>query len=145
VDFGTVPYNVNLPYEKNISLGIETDKRNVAPPIIGRIKFDPDNPLEIPQGPPLDIKTTGDKMVLNFRLARPDKLKPGTYKGKLEFLPSKASFGALEIEPSQFDIEFKKSGFVSFYLWRILVVFLLSLLLLFYLVNKVKRKMPIRV
>ena len=145
VDFGTVPYNVNLPYEKNISWGIETDKRNVAPPIIGRIKFDPDNPLEIPQGPPLDIKTTADKMVLNFRLARPDKLKPGTYKGKLEFLPSKASFGALEIEPSQFDIEFKKSGFVSFYLWRILVVFLLSLLLLFYLVNKVKRKMPIRV
>jgi hypothetical protein len=145
VDFGTVPYNVSLPYEKNISWNIETDKKNIAPSIVGRIKFDPDNPLQIPQGPPLDIKTTADKMVLNFRLARPDRLKPGTYKGKIEFLPSNASFGALEIEPSQFDIEFKKSGFVSFYLWRILVVFLLSLLLLFYLVNKVKRKLPIRV
>lgn len=145
VDFGTVPYNTNLPYERNISLNIETDKKNETPSIIGRIKFDPDNPLEIQQGHPLDIKTTSDKMVLNFRLPRPDKLKPGTYKGKLEFLPSKTSFGALEIEPSQFDIEFKKSGFVSFYLWRVLIVFLLSLLLLFYLVNKLKRKMPVRV
>lgn len=145
IDFGTVPYNIHTPYEKSVSWRIQTDKRNATPSIVGRIRFDPDNPLQIPQGPPLDIQTTSDKMVLNFRLPRPDKLKPGTYRGKLELLPSKASFGALEIEPSQFDMEFKKSGFVSFYLWRIIVVFFLSFLLLFYLVNKVKRKMPIKV
>ncbi|UCF83844.1 MAG: VWA domain-containing protein [Desulfobacteraceae bacterium] len=145
VDLGTIPYDSARPYQKNITWNIETDKANEVPSIMGRINFDPDNPSEMPQGYPLDIKTTADKMVLNFRLARSEKLRPGIYKGKLELLPSQASFGALEIEPSQFSIEFKKAGFVSFYFWRVLMLSLVCILILFFLVSKIKRKMPIRV
>jgi hypothetical protein len=145
LNLGTVPYDSALPYQKNITWNIETDKENQAPSIIGRINFDPDNPSEIAQGYPLDIKTTIDKMVLNFRLARSAKLRPGIYKGKLELLPSQASFGALEIEPSQFDVKFKKAGFVSFYLWRVLMLSFICIVLLFFLINKIKRKMPVRI
>ncbi len=145
IDFGTIPYQSNLPYEKNISLNIQTDKIGEAPSIVGHIKFDPDNPSEISQDYPLDIDTTEEKMVLNFRMDKSDKLKPGTYRGKLELLPSQAKFGALEIEPSQFKVEFKKSGYASFYVWRVLVAFLICFTILFLLINKIKRKMPIRV
>ena len=145
LNLGTIPYDSTLPYQKNITWNIETDKAIETPSIIGHINFDPDNPSEMPQGYPLDIKTTDDKMVLNFRLARSEKLRPGIYKGKLELLPSQASFGALEIEPSQFNIEFKKAGFVSFYFWRVLMLSLVCILILFFLINKIKRKMPVRV
>ena len=145
VDFGTIPYKGSSPYQKNISLNIQTDKLNQAPTIIGQVNFDPDNPAEIQEGHLLDIKTTVDKMVLNFKLPRSNELKPGTYKGKLELLPSQRNFGALEIKPSQFDLEFKKAGLLSFYIWRVLVVSLAGLLTLFYLISKIKRKMPIRV
>ena len=145
LNLGTIPYDSTLPYQKNITWNIETDKANEAPSIIGRINFDPDNPSEMPQGYPLDIKTTVDKMVLNFRLARSEKLRPGIYKGKLELLPSRATFGALEIEPSEFGVEFKKAGFVSFYFWRVLILSFVCILILFFLINKIKRKMPVRV
>ncbi len=137
-------HHAYLPYEKNISLNIQTDKIGETPSIVGHIRFDPDNPSEISQDYPLDIDTTEEKMVLNFRMDKSDMLKPGTYRGKLELLPSQAKFGALEIEPSQFKVEFKKSGYASFYVWRVLVAFLICFTLLFFLINKIKRKMPIR-
>ena len=145
IDFGTIPYKSTQPYEKNISLNIQTDKIGEAPSIAGHIKFDPDNPSEISQDDPLNIDTAEEKMVLNFRLEKSDRLKPGIYRGKLELLPSQAKFGALEIVPSQFKVEFKKSSYTSFYVWRVLVAFLICFTILFFLVNKIKRKMPIRV
>ena len=145
IDFGTIPYKSTQPYEKNISLNIQTDKIGEAPSIVGHIKFDPDNPSEISQDDPLNIDTAEEKMVLNFRLEKSDSLKPGIYRGKLELLPSQSKFGALEIVPSQFKVEFKKSSYTSFYGWRVLAAFLICFTILFFLINKIKRKMPIRV
>jgi hypothetical protein len=145
IDFGTIPYKSTHPYEKNISLNIQTDKFGETPSIVGHIKFDPDNPSEISQDDSLNIDTAEEKMVLNFRLKKSDKLKPGIYRGKLRLLPSQAKFGALEIVPSQFKVEFKKSSYTSFYVWRVLVAFLICFTILFFLINKIKRKMPIRV
>jgi hypothetical protein len=145
VDFGTIPYKDIGPYQKNISLDIQTDKIGNPPLIIGRIDFDPDNPSEIEQGYPLEIRTTEDKMVLNFELVRSDKLKPGTYRGKLELFPSQTHFGTLAIQPSQFDVEFRKSGYLSFYTWRVVVAFVVGFVFLFYIASKIKRKMPIKV
>ncbi len=145
VDFGTIPFKSGMPYEKTISWNIQTDEMNQAPSIVGRINFDPDNPSELKEGHILDIKSTADKMVLNFKLKGSNKIKPGTYKGELELLPSQTNFGALKIEPSHLDLEFKKAGLMSYYIWRILVMSLVGFLILFYLTGKIKRKMPIRV
>ena len=145
MDFGTIPYKSSQPYQKNLTLSIQTDKINEPPSIIGRINFDPDNPSEIAQEYPLEIKTSENKMVLNFKMAKSNELKPGTYRGKLDLFPSEVHFGTLVIEPSQFNVEFNKSGFLSFYVWRVLILSVIGFLLLFYLISKIKRKMPIRV
>jgi hypothetical protein len=145
VDLGTIPYGSASPYQKRISLDIQTEKVDAPPSIMGRIIFDPDNPSEIDRTYPIEVKTTEDKMVLNFKMAEYSGLKPGTYKGKLDLFPSYLHFGALEIEPSQFNVEFKKTGFLSFYVWRVLIVSFITFLSLSYLVSKIKRKMPIKV
>jgi hypothetical protein len=146
LDFGTIPYrNGDFSYSKNISMTMQTDKENTRPAIMGHIQFDPENPSDISKELPLPIETTEDKILLNFNLSSVDKLKPGTYKGKLKLYPSNKHFGALVIEPSQLNVEFKKSGFVGFYLWKALLGGVAGLLLLFYLTNKIKRKMPIKV
>jgi len=146
LNFGTIPYsNGDFSYRKSITMAMETDKGNTRPAIEGTIKLDPENPSEIATELPLPIITTEDKIFLNFKLSDVDKLKPGIYKGKLNLYPSRKHFGALVIEPSQLNVEFKKSGFVGFYAWKVIVVGVVGLLLLFWIVNKVKRKMPIKV
>ncbi len=146
LDFGTIPYsNGDFSYSKSISLALQTDKGNTRPAIMGYIKFDPENPSEIAPDLPLPIKTTEDKIFLNFNIADVDKLKPGTYTGKLNLYPSQKHFGALVIEPSQLKVEFKKSGFVGFYAWKALLAGVAGLFLLFFVVNKVKRKLPIKI
>ncbi len=145
VDFGTIPYKRTQPYEKHISFNIQAQKMDQPPSMTGRITFDPDNPSEITQDYPLEIKTTEDKMVLNFELAKSSQLKPGTYRGKLNVFPSQMQFGTLVIEPSQFEVKFKKSGYLSFYTWRVLTGLVISFLFLFYFTNKVRRRMPIKV
>jgi hypothetical protein len=145
LDFGTIPYRSSQPYQKNLTLNIEADQTNEPPAIIGHIDFDPDNPSEIAKAYPLEIRTSEDKMVLNFKMEESDKLKSGTYRGKLELLPSQTPFGTLVIEPAQFNVEFNKSGSLSFYVWRVLTVSVISFLLLFYLINKIRSRMPIRV
>jgi hypothetical protein len=145
IDFGTIPYKSTQPYEKYISLNIQAQKMDQPPSITGHISFDPDNPSEIRQDYPLEIKTTEDKMVLNFELADSGELKPGTYRGKLNVLPSQMHFGTLVIEPSQFEVTFKKSGYLSFYIWRVLIGLVISLSLFLYFTNKVRRRMPIKV
>jgi Mg-chelatase subunit ChlD len=146
LDFGTIPYsNSDFTYSKNITLAMQTEKGNSRPAITGLIKLDPENPSEIHRELPLQVKTTEDKIFLNFNIGDVDKLKPGTYTGKLNLLPSKRHFGALVIEPPQLNVEFKKSGFVGFYAWKALLVGVAGLFLIFYVTNKVKRKMPIKV
>ncbi|MBW2643381.1 MAG: hypothetical protein JRC89_08410 [Deltaproteobacteria bacterium] len=115
IDLGTIPYKGITTYKKNITLNMQTDKDAKAPSIIGHINFDPDNPSEITTEYPLEIKTTEDKMVLNF-----------------------------EIPPSQFHVEFTKSGYLSFYIWKAMLLGVVSLLFLFYSINKIKKKMPIK-
>ena len=145
IDFGTIPYKHTQPYEKQISLNIQAQKIAWAPSISGHISFDPDNPAEIKQDYPLEIKTTEDKMVLNFEIPETSKIKPGEYRGKLNVFPSQMQFGTIVIEPSQFDVTFKKSGYLSFYVWRVLAGFVISFLLILYFTNKVRRRMPIKV
>ena len=146
LDFGTIPYsNGDFSYNKSITLAMQTDKGSTRPAIMGHIKLDPENPSEITREMPLQVKTTEDKIFLNFNIADVDKLKPGTYTGKLKLRPSQKHFGALVIEPSQLNVEFKKSGFVGFYAWKALLAGVAGLFLLFYVTNKVKRRMPIKV
>jgi hypothetical protein len=144
IDLGNIPYNTNLAYEKNVSLSIQTDRANGHPSIMGRINLDPENLFEVAHEYPLAIRTTEDKMVLNVRIDQADELKPGTYRGKLNLYPSHLHFGALAIEPSQLNVVFKKSGFLSFYFWRVLVIAVIGSLSIFYLTNKIKRKMPVK-
>jgi hypothetical protein len=145
IDFGTVPYKGDLPYQKRIAVDIQTDSLVKSPNLVGRIQFRPDNPSELLNGHPVEIKTTKDKLVLDFELTGFGNLKPGTYKGKLQLAPSRLHFGTLEIEPSELDIQFKKAGLISFYAWRTIVGCGLGLALLFYLAPRVRRKMPLKV
>ena len=145
IDFGTIPYKGSKTYQKNLSVSMHTDRIYEPPAIIGSINFDPDNPSEIKGKHHLKIQTTENKMVFDFRIANINELDPGTYKGKLRLIPSKAHYGALVIEPSQFDVKFKKSGVVRFYFWRIGIALVFGCLLLVYLITKIKRKMPIKI
>jgi Mg-chelatase subunit ChlD len=145
LDFGTVPYKGDPPYQKKVAVDIKTDSLVKSPNLVGRIQFRPDNPSELSNGHPVEIKTTKDKLVLDFKLTRFSDLKAGTYKGKLQLAPSRLQFGALEIEPSELDIQFKKAGLISFYAWRTVVGCGLGLALLCYLVPRVRRKMPLKV
>ncbi len=145
IDFGTIPYKGETIYQKNLTFNIQTDKIAEPPPIMGRINFDPDNPSEMGKNYPVQIKTSEDKMVLNFQIGDSKKLKPGKYKGKLDLSSSKQHFGALVIEPAQVNVEFEKAGYLSFYVWRVVIVGVVGILFLFFLVNKIKKKMPIKV
>ena len=145
IDLGTIPYKQTNPYETNISLKMQTQKMDQPPLIAGRISFDPDNPSEIKQDTPVEIKTAEDKMVLNFEIPETGKMKPGKYRAKLNVFPDHIQFGALVIEPSQFDVTFTKSGYLSFYVWRVIAGFLISFSLIVYFANKVRKRMPIKV
>ena len=145
INLGVIPYKGSNQYQKRLTFNIQTDKTNGAPAIEGSIKFDPDNPSEIKGEPDLTIQTTENKMVLNFRIENSNELDPGTYKGKMILFPSQSHYGALSIEPSQFNLKFKKSGVVGFYFWKIGIALILGSLLLIYLVNKIKRKMPLKI
>lgn len=145
IDFGTIPYNSNPPYQRNITLTLQTDKVDAAHSISGHISLDPDNPSELVQEYPLEIKTTEDKMLLGLQIPESKELEPGEYKGKLELFPSKLEFGAVVIQPSQFDVEFRKSGFLGFYVWRVMSISAVGLIFLFYITSKIRRKIPIKV
>ena len=144
-DFGSIPYKADGPYQKSVSIGIETEKVDSPPSILGHITFDPDNPSEIAQSHPVKIKASRDKMVLTFELAESNDLEPGNYKGKLELLPSPAQFGAIDIRPSQFDVKFKKSGYMAFYLWRGFMPIALMFVIVSFFVAKIKKRLPIKV
>ncbi len=145
IDLGTIPYKSGDSYQTNISLDMSTIRTAEPPSIVGVIDFYRDNPSQVNGGAQLEIRSTEDKIVLNFALADSDSLSAGTYRGKLKLFPSQAQYGALQIEPSQFDVEFKKTGAVGFFLWRVLAVLLLGSILLIWLVNKIKKKMPLRI
>ena len=145
IDFGTIPYNNKEIYRKNISYALEMDNGNEPPPIAGRITFDPDNPSEIARELPLAIKTTSDKMVINFNLANTNRLKSGKYKGKLTFAPAESRFGALVIEPAHVNVQFKKSSFLGSYAWKAAIVGVVGLLFLLFIISKIKKKMPIKI
>jgi len=145
IDFGTIPYKGSEPYQKSLSFSMQTDKTLESPALTASIKFDPDNPSEIKEEPQIEIQTTEDKMVLSFQMTNGNELDPGTYRGKLSLSPSQTHYGALVIEPSQFAVKFKKSGVVRSYFWKGAAVLILGPLLLIFLLNKVKRKMPIKI
>jgi len=145
IDFGTIPYNNGEPYQKSVSYALETDSGNGPPSIVGRISFDPDNPSEIAREIPLAIRTTADKMVVNFNLPNTNRLKSGNYKGKLTFTPAKSQFGALIIEPAHVNVQFKKSGFIGFYAWKAIIGGVVGLLFLFFIISKIKKRMPIKI
>jgi hypothetical protein len=145
IDFGTIPYKGNELYQKSLSISMSTDKTLESPAITASIKFDPDNPSEIKEEPQLEIQTTENKMVLSFRITNSNELDPGTYRGKLRLSPSQTYYGALEIEPSQFAVKFRKSGVVRSYFWKVAAALIFGPLLLIFLLNKVKRKMPIKI
>jgi len=145
IDFGTIPYNNDETYKKSVSYALETDDGNGPPPIVGWLSLDPDNPSEIARELRLPIRTTPDKMVMNFNLPNTNQLKSGTYKGKLKFTPAKSHFGALVIEPAHVNVQFKKSGFVGFYAWKAIIGGVVGLLFLFFVISKIKKKMPIKI
>jgi hypothetical protein len=113
--------------------------------ITASIKFDPDNPSEIKAEPQIKIQTTENKMVLSFQMANSNELDPGTYRGKLRLSPSQTYYGALVIQPSQFEVRFRKSSVVRSYFWKVAAALILGSLLLIFLLNKVKRKIPIKI
>ena len=145
IDFGTIPYKGSEPYQKSLSFSMHTDKTLESPAITASIKFDPDNPSEIKEEPQIKIQTTENKMVLSFQITNSNELDPGTYRGKLRLSPSQTHYGALEIKPSQFAVKFKKSGVVRSYFWKVAAALIFGTLLLIFLLNKVKRKMPIKI
>jgi hypothetical protein len=145
IDFGTIPYKGSEPYQKSLSFGMQADKALESPAITASIKFDPDNPSEIKEEPQIKIQTTEDKMVLSFEMVNSNELDPGTYRGKLSLSPSQTQYGALVIQPSQFEVKFKKSGVVGSYFWKVAAALIFGSLLLIFLLNKVKRKMPIKI
>ena len=145
IDFGTIPYKSAISYRKIISLDMSTIRPSEPPSIAGVIDFDPDNPSQINGAAQLKIRSTEDKIVLNFALSESARLSSGTYRGTLKLFPSQAQYGALLIEPSQFDVEFKKTGAVGFYFWKVFAALVLGAMLLFWLINKIKKKMPLRI
>jgi Mg-chelatase subunit ChlD len=145
LDLGTIPYKNNGSYQKNVSFSMQPEKTNELPALTWAMNFDPENPSEIKEKDLFEIKTTADKMVLSFKLADSNNLNSGTYRGKLKIIPAQSHYGSLVIEPSQLDVKFRKSSVTAFYFWRIGIFLLIGSLLLIYLLNRIKRKMPIRV
>ncbi len=146
LNFGTIPYRSNKPYRKNTSLAIQTDANQDPPSLKGTMSFDPDNPSsELDKNYSIETKASENKMVLDFKISKCDTLKPGIYKGSLRLLPSFEKYGALMIEPSQFRVKLRKSGFLSSYLWKIFIACVVVLFALFYLIKTIKRKLPVKV
>ena len=145
LNLGTIPYKSSEPYQRNISLNMQTESAVASPSLTWSINFDPENPSEIKQKDLFKIKTTTDRMLLSFNVANSNDLKSGTYKGKLNLMPSNSQYGTLVIEPSQFEVKFKKSSVTAFYFWRIGVFVVIGSLFLMYLINRIRRKMPIKV
>ncbi|MBW2072279.1 MAG: VWA domain-containing protein [Deltaproteobacteria bacterium] len=145
VNLGTIPFKADSLYEKTISLPLITDKIEKAPPITGVVKFEPDNPSAVSSKGLIQVKTTEDRLVLDFRIANSAALKAGRYKGKVKLMPVGNSYGAVLIEPSQFEVRFKKSGAFSYYASRAALLFLFCSLVLLYLTSKIKRKIPLKV
>jgi len=145
IDFGTIPHKVTGQYQRSISFDIKTEKTDEPPSIMGRVDFDPDNPSEIAQKHLVQVKASTDKMVLTFELAESNDLEPGDYTGKLELLPSPAQFGTVDIHPAQFDVRFKKSGYLAFYFWRGFLPIATMLIVVAFFLAKIKKRMPIKV
>jgi len=145
LNLGTIPYKNSGSYQKNISFSIQTDNIHKLPPLTAAINFDPENPSEIKAKDIFEIKTTVDKILLSFNLADSNKIHSGTYKGKLKLIPTQTNYGALVIQPSQLDVKFYKSSITAFYFWRVAIFVLPGVLLFTYLLNKIKRKLPIKI
>jgi hypothetical protein len=145
IDFGTIPHKITGPYQRSISFGIKTEKADEPPSIMGLVDFDPDNPSEITRKHPVKVKASEDKMVLTFELAGSNDLEPGDYAGKLELLPSPSQFGTVDITPAQFDVKFKKSGYLAFYFWRGFLPIVAMLVVVTFFLAKIKKRMPIKV
>lgn len=145
LNLGTIPYKNNGSYEKNISFSVQTDKINKLPPLTAEINFDPENPSEIKAKDIFKITTTADKILFSLNLTDCNKLNSGTYKGKLKLVPTQSNYGAIVIQPSQFDVKFHKSSITAFYFWRVGIFLLPGFLFVTYSVNKIKRKMPIKI
>lgn len=145
LNLGTIPYKNSGSYQKNISFSIQTDNIHKLPPLTAAINFDPENPSEIKAKDIFEIKTTVDKILLSFNLADSNKIHSGTYKGKLKLIPTQPNYGALVIQPSQLDVKFHKSSITAFYFWRVAIFVLPGVLFFTYLLNKIKRKLPIKI
>lgn len=145
LNLGTIPYKNSGSYQKNISFSIQTDNIHKLPPLTAAINFDPENPSEIKAKDIFEIKTTVDKILLSFNLADSNKIHSGTYKGKLKLIPTQPNYGALVIQPSQLDVKFYKSSITAFYFWRVAIFVLPGVLFFTYLLNKIKRKLPIKI
>ena len=145
IDFGTIPHKVTGPYQRSISFGIKTEKADEPPSIMGLVDFDPDNPSEIAKKHLVEIKASNDKMVLTFELAESNELAPGNYTGKLELLPSPSQFGTLDIQPSQYNVKFKKSGYLTFYFLRGFLPIAAMFVMVSFVFIKIKKRMPIKV
>lgn len=145
IDLGTIPYKSDEDYHKNVSFSFQTDRINKTPSITAHIDFDPDNPSEISKEIPIEVKTADDKMILNFQMKNTNELKPGVYRGKLRLFPSKIQFGTLIIEPTQMNVEFKKSGVLAFVVWRILFWCVIGIPIFVYMIRKIRSRMPIKV
>lgn len=145
LNLGTIPYKNSGSYQKNISFSIQTDNIHKLPPLTAAINFDPENPSEIKAKDIFEIKTTVDKILLSFNLADSNKIHSGTYKGKLKLIPTQTNYGALVIQPSQLDVKFYKSSITAFYFWRVAIFVLPGVLFFTYLLNKIKRKLPIKI
>ena len=112
---------------------------------VQRQSFDPENPTGIDNNSSVEVRNSANKIVLSFNVTECNILKPGTYRGTLKLFPSFEKFGALIIEPSQFQMELRKTGFLRTYLWKILLGSIILFIVLLYLSNKIRRRLPIKV
>ncbi|MDY6844677.1 MAG: vWA domain-containing protein [Thermodesulfobacteriota bacterium] len=145
LDFGTIPYRCSTSYQKNIFLTAQSELDQETPSLKGLVSFDPENPTGIDNNSSVEVRNSANKIVLSFNVTECNILKPGTYRGTLKLFPSFEKFGALIIEPSQFQMELRKTGFLRTYLWKILLGSIILFIVLLYLSNKIRRRLPIKV
>jgi hypothetical protein len=145
INLGKIPYRGASQITRNIILNGKADDGGSLPSIMGKLRFDLNNPSTISHGSPLTVATTDENITIRLKFNNADQLKAGTYRGKLQLLPPENQFGTLEIEPSEFPVEFTKSGFLSFYLWRVMGVGIAGILTVFFLAGKIRKKLPLKV
>ena len=96
-----------------------------------------------------DILKEDDEHVLisynKRRVSAPDIYKLNIYTGKLELLPSPSQFGTLDIQPSQYNVKFKKSGYLTFYFLRGFLPIAAMFVMVSFVFIKIKKRMPIKV